>query len=157
MTVTNYIYDGFQLLCETDENNNVTRTYINEPDDYTHPIGHIDHDTDKPAYYHYDGQGNTRAVTDENGDVTDTFDYDAWGNVVNRTGTSEIPFQFGGEHGYYKDEELGTYYVMARNYEPNTIRWLSVDPLSFVDGINNYSYAMNNPIRFYDASGMHSG
>jgi hypothetical protein len=30
MTVTNYIYFGNQLLCESDENNNITRTYINQ-------------------------------------------------------------------------------------------------------------------------------
>jgi RHS repeat-associated protein len=153
MTVTHYIYDGFQLIGETDENNNVTRTYINEPDDFTHPIGHVDEDTGKPAYYHYDGQGNTRAVTDENGDVTDTFDYDSSGNVIARTGASEIPFQFCGEHGYYLDNETNNCYVMERTYDPSILRWLSADPIGLVEGLNRYLYTKNNPINFVDPSG----
>ena len=40
------------------------------------------------SYYHYDGRGDTVALTDDTGNVTDTKEYDAWGNVrIHRRGS----------------------------------------------------------------------
>ena len=33
-------------------------------------------------YYDYDGHGSVRELTDPNGKVTDTYDYDAFGNLI---------------------------------------------------------------------------
>jgi YD repeat-containing protein len=38
------------------------------------------------SFYGYDGLGSVRLLTDATGAVTDTYDYDAWGNAVNTTG-----------------------------------------------------------------------
>lgn len=63
--------------------------------------------------------------------------------------------------GYYYDEEIGTYYVRARNYSSTMARWLNQDPLfwpSFgrhgVEAQNVISYSLNSPALFTDASGQ---
>jgi YD repeat-containing protein len=38
-------------------------------------------------WYVHDGHGSVRALTDSNGAVTDTYDYDAFGNVLNSSTT----------------------------------------------------------------------
>ena len=60
----------------------------------------------------------------------------------------------GGELGYYTNTETGDLYVRARTYEPKQGRWLSVDPLGFVDASNPYMYARDNPVNYFDPSGL---
>jgi YD repeat-containing protein len=45
------------------------------------------------SYHVYDGHGSVRALTDPNGNVTDTYDYDAFGNVIHSTGRVGHPFE----------------------------------------------------------------
>lgn len=44
----------------------------------------------------YDGDGN-RALTDTTGAVTDTYDYDAFGNLIHSTGTTPNVYLYSGE------------------------------------------------------------
>jgi len=57
-------------------------------------------------FYGYDGGGTARLLTDSTGTVTDTYDYDAWGNVVNTTGTTPNAYLYRGEQ---YDPDLGLY------------------------------------------------
>lgn len=104
------------------------------------------------SYYHYDGRGDTVALTDDSGDVTDTKEYDAWGNVISSTGTTSTPYQFLGRSGYQTG--IGGIYVRARLYEPILMRWSCIDPQRFIDGINLFLYGWNNPGRRTDPSGL---
>jgi YD repeat-containing protein len=38
-------------------------------------------------YYVFDGHGSVRALTNSGGNVTDTYDYDAFGNLIHQTGS----------------------------------------------------------------------
>ena len=49
-------------------------------------------------------QDSTIAITDENGIVTDTFLYDTYGKLINRTGTSKIIFGYNGKDGVVTDK-----------------------------------------------------
>lgn len=49
------------------------------------------------AFYGYDGHGSVRFLTDSNGAVTDTYDYDAFGNLLHITGTTPNVYRFAGE------------------------------------------------------------
>ncbi len=68
---------------------------------------------------------------------------------------------FVGEWGYEADvrftmavtAQLIDYYVRARTYDPVVARWLSRDPLGFVDGVNLFTYCLNSPLNFLDPSG----
>lgn len=105
-------------------------------------------------YYVYDGHGSTRALTDSNGAVTDTYDYDAFGNLLHSTGTTFNEFLFAGEQF---DSDLGLYYNRARYLNVSTGRfWTmdtfegnSLDPLS----LHKYGYAESNPVGQVDPSG----
>jgi len=52
--------------------------------------------------------------------------------------------------GKERDEESGLYYHGARYYAPWLMRWVSGDPIEF---INLYSYAMCNPVKLVDTAG----
>lgn len=66
------------------------------------------------SYFHYDAQVSTRALTDENQNVTDTFTYTAFGVTVERSGVSKTPYHFQGAYGHQSDGETGHIYVRRR-------------------------------------------
>ena len=48
----------------------------------------------------------------------------------------------------------GLYYYGHRYYAPWLQRWISPDPAGAVDGLNLYCMVRNNPVRFFDPSGL---
>lgn len=58
--------------------------------------------------------------------------------------------------GKERDEESGLSYHGIRYYNPWITKWLSCDPKGFKDGVNIFSYARSNPIRYSDTSGLQS-
>jgi YD repeat-containing protein len=53
--------------------------------------------TQATSYNVYDGHGSVRALTDTTGAVTDTYDYDAFGNLIHSTGSTPNNYLFAGE------------------------------------------------------------
>jgi RHS repeat-associated protein len=112
------------------------------------------------SYYHYDGLGSTRCLTDSNGNVTDSYAYTAFGEAVDTGAANPTtnPFQFVGREGYYVNPDSGDYYVRARTYAPVIARWLSEDMLAdgrtrHPSGWNLYTYADLQPTVEVDPSG----
>ena len=106
------------------------------------------------SFYGYDGGGNVRQLTNTSGTVTDTYDYDAFGNKVNSTGTTPNVYMYRGEAF---DSDLGLYYLRARWMNPITGRFMSRDP---EDGMptdpktmHKYAYANGDPVDEADPSG----
>ena len=109
-------------------------------------------------YYHADMQGNVELLTDVNGAVTDQYVYDVFGKLVNRNGTTENPYLFGGAMGVYcEDSAAGLYHMKARYYSAGLKRFISRDPLGLSGGHNLYAYAENNPLSFVDPAGLCAG
>ena len=156
MPVTNYVWDPVDdnVVLETDNTNATTATYTHEPGRYGGLISQRRGATD--SYYHYDGLGSTRELTNDSETVTDTNLYDAWGVNVDSSGTTENPYRWVGRSGYYYDTETEDYYVRARVYQPATGRWWSVDPILFVDGWNLFRYVFNRMVNRIDPSGLSS-
>lgn len=79
MPGVNYLWDpiGDNIVREFDDDGNVIADYTYEPGLHGNLISQ--HRDGKSSFYHYDGQGNTLALTDENGDVTDRYAYSAFG------------------------------------------------------------------------------
>jgi len=151
MPVEHYIYDGQNVLEETDEFGALQASYTYEPEEYGELISQ--HRDGKTSYYHYDALGSTRQLTDETETVTDSYTYNAWGETIQQTGTTTNPFRWIGNVGYYWDEETQDYYVRARYYQPTIGRWMCIDPIGFVDGMNMYLYVKNQPQLSIDPSG----
>jgi RHS repeat-associated protein len=108
-------------------------------------------------YYHYDPIGSTVALTDLNGQITDTYTYDPFGQVMNLQQSTDNPFRFVGQFGVM-DEGFGLNYARARYYSPELGRFFGQDLLrgSLSNGqtLNRYVYALNNPVRLVDVSGL---
>ena len=107
-------------------------------------------------YYHFDELGNTRALTDEDGDVTDTYDYDAWGNVTHLTGSTNQPYQYVGRLGYYthyQDPEFNMLQLGIRFYNPDTSTFSQQDPMRR-SWDAAYDYAYDRPLSLVDPLGL---
>jgi RHS repeat-associated protein len=102
-----------------------------------------------PSFYGVDGGGSVRQLTNSSGTVTDTYEYDAFGNKVNSTGTTPNNYLYRGEQF---DPDLSLYYLRARYYNQVTGRFLNVDPLAG-QGQRRYEYAGANPVDGSDPSG----
>jgi RHS repeat-associated protein len=105
-------------------------------------------------FYGYDGGGNVRNLTSSAGAVTDTYEYDAFGNALVMTGSTPNEFLYRGEQF---DPDLGLYYLRARYYNPNTGRFMSRDPengqLYDEASFHKYLYAGSNPVNYVDPRG----
>jgi RHS repeat-associated protein len=152
MPTTKYIWDEDNLLIEADGTNTINVVYTNEPRQYGNHISTRIAGT--TSYHHFDALGSTRQLTNSAGTVTDTMVYDAWGNVVSRTGTTGISMLWIGEVGYYTDSETGLLSVRRRPYGPATGRWTTIDPTPPIIGLIWFVYAENSPISVSDPSGL---
>jgi RHS repeat-associated protein len=107
-----------------------------------------------PVFYHTDGLGSTRALSNQAGQRTDRYSYDVFGATRSHVGASSQVFGFTGEQ---LDEELGLMYLRARYFNPQTGRFVSNDPWpgqeDAIQTLNGYAYASNTPLTYVDPSG----
>ena len=106
-------------------------------------------------YYLYNGHADVVAMTDEESNVVNTYDYDVYGVLkeADEKGMNN-PVRYAGE---YYDEDSGLYYLRSRYYDPGLMRFINEDtykgdvkdPLS----LNLYTYCKGNPISYTDPSG----
>ena len=139
------------MLAEYDENGSLT-TY------YTHGEELISQERNGvKSYYLYDGFDSVRMLTDEGGNVTDTYTFDAFGNLTESTGDTENSYLYCGEQF---DSFTGLYYLRARYMNPSTGTFITMDEYSgsvFEPVIlHKYLYANASPVMFSDASGFFS-
>ena len=102
-----------------------------------------------PSFYETDGEGSVRQLTNAAGAVTDSYEYDAFGNKVASTGTTPNNYLYRGEQ---YDPDLNLYYLRARYYNQFAGRFLNVDPLASA-GERRYEYANADPVNGIDPSG----
>jgi len=102
-------------------------------------------------FVHTDYLGSARLMTDASGAVTDSWKYDAYGNVKSHTGPSTTKLSFARQWGYQQDSE-GLQLLGHRYYEADTGVFLSRDPA--LDGSNWFGYAKNKPNKLVDPGGQ---
>jgi RHS repeat-associated protein len=56
--------------------------------------------------------------------------------------------------GQYFDSETGLHYNGMRDYDPRTGRYAQSDPIGLAGGLGRYTYAMADPNRFVDPTGL---
>ncbi len=137
-----------QVLAELDSNGN-ERCY------YTRGAEIISQERNGAiSYYLTDGHGSVRQLADSTGAVTDTYVYDAWGNLISSTGTTENSYLYCGEQ---LDSTTGLYYLRARYMNPATGTFITQDtyPGTIFDptSLHKYLYANADPVMNVDPSG----
>ena len=104
-----------------------------------------------------DHLGSLRLVVNAaTGAVVQRMNHDEFGNVTLdfvASGFMGIPFGFAG--GLY-DADTGLVRFGARDYDPETGRWTTKDPIGFAGGANLYGYAGADPTNFLDPRGLES-
>ena len=97
---------------------------------------------------------STRQLTDSNSLVTDTYTYDAFGLLLNRSGATENNYMYTGEQ---YDPNVGFYYLRARYYNQSNGRFLTMDTwagsMFEPASLHKYLYCAGNPVGNWDPSG----
>jgi RHS repeat-associated protein len=154
--VTKYIYDNEDILFELDEDENITARYTHGPG-IDAPISikrdtDIDGVLDTTFYYHQNEIGSVIAMTDSSGNVVQSYVYDAYGRIVQKTGSVGNSYTYTGREW---DAAAELYYFRARYYNPGVGRFINADPIGFAGGdVNLYDYVQNDPINTMDPSGL---
>jgi RHS repeat-associated protein len=135
------------------------QSYVYGPDD--EPLALLQPSTGPHAYTH-DWLGGVADMLTPTGVPEAAYDYDPFGNP--RTGptlgdqaSAEAPANPMQLTGAYQDSSTGkgNYYLRARNYNPTTGRFASVDPAEQTgSAVSAYAYADNNPTSYTDPTGM---
>ena len=175
VTITRYTYDGEgnRIASQTNEQDAVY--YVNDTSGLSMVLAETDGNGREKAfytigqerislsrdgkvwYYGYDGHGDTRLLIDEEGTVTDTYRYDAWGNMLSKTGSTSNTYLYTGESF---DANTGLYYLRARYMNPANGLFISMDSyqgnLYEPVTLHKYLYANANPVVYTDPTGYFS-
>ena len=110
--------------------------------------------TGERYYYHANHQGSITHLTNEMGEIVETFTYDnAYGIIQTHNKTEETYNPYCYTAREYDSHDL--YYYRARYYDPTLGRFISSDPIEFLAGdFNFYRYVGNDPVNWIDPSGL---
>ena len=153
--IITYTYDNDdRVISETHEekDGDISNRICYNYDHAGNLTSQTDEDSEKAkTYYHYasDELGSTTHLTDENGNVYNYYEYDAFGNFLTKAENVPNRFCFTGEQ---YDPLTSQYYLRARFYNPAIGRFLNEDTY-YGDGLNLYAYCGNNPVDYVDPNG----
>ncbi len=139
------IYDGENQIAKYDDLGNLLVSYFQGPG-IDNPISMT---RDGQTYcYHTDALGSVTELTDAGGNIVQSYRYDAFGSIVQQSGSIKNAFTYTGRE---YDANTGLYYYRARYYDAETGRFLSRDP---VYSANLYVYVVNNPLMLIEPMGL---
>jgi RHS repeat-associated protein len=182
-----YVYDapggptgsGYAVLQEYDVTGTLLREFVHGSG-HTRPVAMIDYTSlgwqpegvAETFYYLQDERGSVTAITDPNGEVVESYRYDAYGGAYVYDGTGALiaawndpdlwddtaltPSAIGNPYGFtgHRFSVAGLYETPFRAYSPYLGRWLQRDPIGHIDGLNLYAYVAGNPLRWLDLYGL---
>lgn len=108
----------------------------------------------------HDDAGNVfKLINPQNREIIESYEYTAFGEetIYNANGKVEKnslvgnPWRFA-EKRY--NQKVGLIFFGQRFYDPSTGRWITQDPLGYIDGPNLYAYLHNNPLNHIDRFGL---
>jgi len=131
-----YIYANSQILAQHNG-------------DYTAPI----------YFYLHDRLGSAREIINKNGQVVNHYTFGPFGQTIESSSDGSPAtgdgFMFTGQ---YFDSEIGQYYLRARQYDPQLMRFTARDPLAgkFNEplSLHVYLYCQNEPVNRIDPTGL---
>ncbi len=178
---TNFYLDGWREIEERDDADSVLQQYvfgmyIDEPLVLNRNVDSDDSATsagDEQLFYHQNTLYSIFALTDNNGEVVEGYQYDAYGlqtvfesgangtvdfdgdDVVTSGGIGSIdnPYLFTGRR---LDPETGVYYYRMRYMNADQGRFVSRDPIGYDTGLLLYEYVGGQPTVRVDPFGLRS-
>jgi len=141
------------LVAEYDQNGNLVAKYHHDGG------GLIAMTRNNSSYwYGFEAIGTVRQMMDAQGQVSDAYAFDAWGNELTSP-QSQVPnpFKYVGKYGYYLDAQSSLMLLGVRYYTPQVGRFVSRDPLSrsFVFLVIDYHFPSQNPVKLIDPTGLY--
>ena len=119
---------------------------------------------DDDYYYLHDHLNSVVAVVDEDGEILERYEYDAYGKPTMWLGDYDMingeispygnPYYFTGRR--VDEIDNGAWliqYNRNRFYDYDTGCWLNQDPIGYQDGVNLYAYVGSNPVNRIDPQG----
>jgi RHS repeat-associated protein len=153
-TVLNYLYHNASLypIATTDSIGAVLQRFLYAPGRYS-PDQVLVGDT--VFILVYDNVGSLRLVVNNTTNaIVQRMDYDEFGATTFDSNPGFTPFGYAG--GMYEGA-AGLIRFGARDYMPSVGRWATKDPIGFGGGMNQYAYVENDPVNFFDPSGLRPG
>ena len=163
--VTRIVYDGDLPVAEFDGAGELLREMVWDPSAEGGVGGLVLLRTPQGVFRPIcDFRGNVLALLDESGDIAESYRYDGFGTprLFDSSG-SELPAPcsaLGNPFGFAckrYDATTALCHFGARWYDPALGRFLSPDPLGFVDGPNRYAYCAGDPVNYVDPWGLCAG
>jgi len=147
LSETTYRWDGENIIGEEDEFGNVV-------DYFVMPFSLMDNVVSmkregEEYYYLTDAMGSVYQVVDGDGNLVNSYDYNAWGEIRGAQTTETVANPFRWQTKPW-DEEIGLYYSRARYYDCRVGRFVSQDP----SGSSNNMYSHGPPVDNGDPTGL---
>jgi RHS repeat-associated protein len=119
------------------------------------PVANVDISgaTSTLAYITADQLGTPRAIANGTGTTEwqNVYQGNPWGELAPISSGYTYNLRFPGQ---YFDAETGLFYNGHRYYDSASGREAQSDPMGLRGGLNTYAYAANNPLRYFDPSGL---
>jgi RHS repeat-associated protein len=110
-----------------------------------------------PYFYHQNTLWSVHALTDATGTVVERYTYDAYGTITvldpSFLPLTSSPLAYFTFTGREYDDETSIYHYRARSYDSFKGRFLTRDPLEYVDGMNLYEYVKSAVTQYMDPLG----
>ena len=155
-TLTEYINDinreNTEVLAEYGADEKVRQAYTYGESGIGERIS-VDKSTES-SYYLYDGRNSVTGILTENANLTNSYQYDPYGNLTSGTADGVNYYGYNGESANVK---TGLQYLRARYYNAENGTFTTEDsdfgttenPLTR----NRYDYTTNNPLNYSDPTG----
>jgi len=145
-----YIHDGWQVVLRLNTSGIVQRRFFWGA---TQDELIAEEPGSTPIWTLCDHLGSVRDVINTAGTVLNHIVYNAFGKLINKTSTTNVPtFRYTGK---LTDDTTDLQWNINRWYDASVGRWMSEDPMGFDAGdVNLYRYVGNNTTSCIDIFGM---
>nr|WP_319392652.1 RHS repeat-associated core domain-containing protein [uncultured Desulfobacter sp.] len=155
--VTTFVYDS-QSVIEEYTASSLERIFI-YADTLDDPV--LVEVNGQDYYYLKDSQHSVKAILDAGAALVESYNYNPFGlmmisddqgtDITTTGSTIGNPFGYTGRRW---DNDSGLWYYRNRMYSASLGRFMQRDPAGYVDGLNLYTYVLNNPLRYTDPDGL---